>query len=106
MSLKKFVEIACFTVAYFVTVLPPSRTSDPDVSEYISNRLHDVDNDPNCPPYESVREYAYEGDGSTAGSLSSMGSRQGIADDNWDQFNEWGAPFDQLARLYGNGTND
>jgi len=70
------------------------------VADYIKSRLRDADTDPNCPPYESVREYAYEGDGSTAGSLSTMGSRQELADDedDWSQhFDQLGPPFDRYA---------
>jgi len=66
------------------TVLSPRRGSaEPDMADYINGRLRDADTDPNCPPYESVREYAYEGDASTAGSLSSVGSRHEMIDDDW-----------------------
>jgi len=76
-------------------VLSPRRGSDPDMADYISGRLRDADTDPNCPPYESVREYAYEGDGSTAGSsLSSVGSRPELTDDEWaDEIDMLGPPF-------------
>ena len=68
------------------------------MADYINNRLRDADTDPNCPPYESVREYAYEGDGSTAGSLSSMGSRPQLSDDDWtEQFDRLGPPFDRFS---------
>jgi len=77
-------------------VLAPRRGSDPDMADYISGRLRDADADPNCPPYESVREYAYEGDGSTAGSLSSMGSRPELADDWTEHLDRLGPAFDQF----------
>ena len=77
---------------------PPRHGSrSPDMADYINGRLRDVDSDPNCPPYESVREYAYEGDGSTAGSLSSMGSRAELSDDDdeWtEHLGRLGPPFD------------
>jgi len=79
------------------SVLAPRRGSDPDMVDYINSRLRDADSDPNCPPYESVREYAYEGDGSTAGSLSSMGSRPEMADDDWSEhLDRLGLPFDRF----------
>ena len=46
----------------------------PHVGDFIEDRLDDADDDPNAPPYDSVREYQYEGSGSLAGSLSSLGS--------------------------------
>ena len=46
----------------------------PHVGDFIEDRLGDADDDPNAPPYDSVREYQYEGSGSLAGSLSSLQS--------------------------------
>lgn len=46
----------------------------PHVGDFIDDRLGDADDDPNAPPYDSVREYQYEGSGSVAGSLSSLQS--------------------------------
>ena len=66
------------------------------MGEYIESRVRDADLDPSCPPYESVREYAYEGDGSTAGSLSSVTSR--LADDQLDDDDDWTEHIDRLAR--------
>jgi len=68
-----------------------------DVAAYIAGRLRDADADPQCPPYESVREYAYEGDASTPGSLSSVGST--TAADHLD-YDDWAAQIDRLAGPY------
>lgn len=46
----------------------------PDVGVFISEHKNKADNDPNAPPFDDLRNYAYEGGGSTAGSLSSLAS--------------------------------
>ena len=46
----------------------------PDVGIFINDLKGKADNDPNAPPYDDLRNYAYEGGGSTAGSLSSLAS--------------------------------
>ncbi len=46
----------------------------PHIGDFIGDRLGDADDDVNAPPYDSVREYQYEGSGSQAGSLSSLQS--------------------------------
>lgn len=46
----------------------------PDVSVFISEHKGKADNDPNAPPFDDLRNYAYEGGESTAGSLSSLAS--------------------------------
>ena len=65
--------------------------------------MDEADNDPNGPPHDSVREYAYEGGGSVAGSLSSLASTSDLADHNYDYLNDWGPRFTKLADLYGEG---
>jgi len=69
-----------------------------DVCGFIGGRLQAVNSDPSAPPYDSVREYAYEGAGSVAGSLSSVAS----GDDSdtaadWDELSNWGPRFSRLA---------
>lgn len=46
----------------------------PDVGTFIDEHKERADTDPNAPPYDDLRNYAYEGGGSTAGSLSSLAS--------------------------------
>ena len=46
----------------------------PDVGSFIDEHKERADTDPNAPPYDDLRNYAYEGGGSTAGSLSSLAS--------------------------------
>lgn len=53
-------------------VLPlPGETN---VGMFIEEHKRRADSDPNAPPFDDLRNYAYEGGGSTAGSLSSLAS--------------------------------
>ena len=45
-----------------------------NVESFIEDHKTRADNDPSAPPFDDLRNYAYEGGGSTAGSLSSLGS--------------------------------
>jgi len=70
-----------------------------DICDFIGGRLQTVNTDPAAPPYDSVREYAYEGGVSVAGSLSSLASgdeSDGGAGD-WDELSNWGPRFQRLA---------
>ena len=78
--------------------VPPGK--QPEVGDYIHKRLGDTDHDPNAPPHDSVREYAYEGAGSIAGSLSSLASTA-EGDQSYDYLNDWGPRFSKLADMYG-----
>ncbi|CAH1778847.1 unnamed protein product [Owenia fusiformis] len=78
---------------------PPG--DSPDVGDFINNRLGDADDDPANPPHDSVREYAYEGGGSEAGSLSSLNSSESSDNDNFDYLDDWGPRFSKLADMYG-----
>jgi hypothetical protein len=49
------------------------RPQNNDVGDFINSKLREIDNDPVQPPYDSLQEYAYEGEGSMYGStLSSL----------------------------------
>lgn len=45
-----------------------------NVGIFIEEHKKRADSDPNAPPFDDLRNYAYEGGGSTAGSLSSLAS--------------------------------
>lgn len=45
-----------------------------NVGLFIDEHKKRADSDPNAPPFDDLRNYAYEGGGSTAGSLSSLAS--------------------------------
>lgn len=55
---------------------------EPNVGMFIDEHKKRADADPNAPPFDDLRNYAYEGGGSTAGSLSSLASGKRI-----DRFN-------------------
>ncbi len=46
----------------------------PHIGDFIGDRMGDADDDMNAPPYDSVREYQYEGSASIASDLSSLQS--------------------------------
>jgi len=70
------------------------------VSDFIGGRLHAVNSDRSAPPFDSVREYAYEGGGSIAGSLSSLASADDSdGDGHWNELSNWGPRFHKLADI-------
>lgn len=46
----------------------------PDISAFLNPKKDNCDRDPNSYPFDDVRYYAYEGDGNSTGSLSSLAS--------------------------------
>jgi len=76
----------------------PGTADSADICEFIGGRLHTVNSDPSAPPYDSVREYAYEGSASIAGSLSSLASGdESDGTGEWDELSNWGPRFRKLA---------
>ncbi|XP_066290641.1 neural-cadherin-like [Branchiostoma lanceolatum] len=73
---------------------------NPDVADFIGARLHDADNDPTAPPHDSIQPYDYEGQGSTAGSLSSLTSASSEDDQDYEYLDNWGPQFRNLADMY------
>lgn len=62
---------------------------EPNVSLFIDEHKKRADGDPNAPPFDDLRNYAYEGGGSTAGSLSSLASGEQNNNNNenkWQRF--------------------
>ncbi|XP_023777146.1 cadherin-19 isoform X2 [Cyanistes caeruleus] len=68
--------------------------------QFISEKLEEANTDPSVPPYDSLQTYAFEGTGSLAGSLSSLGSNTSDMDQSYDYLAEWGPHFKQLAGMY------
>lgn len=109
----------------------PHRPQNTDVGDFINNKLREIDNDPVQPPYDSLQEYAYEGEGSIYGSsLSSLDyklendtsktKRSGDGktnkkpknnDNNPDSsdlenLQSWGPKFTKISDLYGMKGDD
>ncbi|XP_071063693.1 cadherin-18 isoform X2 [Dasypus novemcinctus] len=72
-----------------------------DVQEFIKQRLAEADLDPSVPPYDSLQTYAYEGQRSEAGSISSLDSATTQSDQDYHYLGDWGPEFKKLAELYG-----
>ena len=85
------------------TVPPPDQQ---DVGPFINRRLDDADDDPDGLPPDTLREFAYEGGGSTAGSLSSLASSSDGEDQNYEYLGDWGPRFNKLADMYGGGSDE
>ncbi|NXA72809.1 CAD19 protein, partial [Thryothorus ludovicianus] len=68
--------------------------------QFISEKLEEANTDPSVPPYDSLQTYAFEGTGSLAGSLSSLGSTTSDMDQSYDYLADWGPHFKQLAGMY------
>ncbi|XP_046999043.1 neural-cadherin-like [Schistocerca americana] len=79
----------------------PPLGSEPNVGVFIEEHKKRADADPNAPPFDDLRNYAYEGGGSTAGSLSSLASGTDDNEQDFDYLGTWGPRFDKLADMYG-----
>lgn len=77
-----------------------------DVRDFINQRVLENDCNPTAPPYDSLATYAYEGAGSVAESLSSLGSASSEADQDYQYLSDWGPRFRKLADLYGAEDGD
>ncbi|KAL7386168.1 hypothetical protein ABVT39_004783 [Epinephelus coioides] len=77
-----------------------------DVREFINQRVLENDCNPTAPPYDSLATYAYEGTGSVAESLSSLGSASSEAEQDYQYLSDWGPRFRKLADLYGAEDSD
>ncbi|XP_068557714.1 cadherin-12-like [Cebidichthys violaceus] len=70
------------------------------IREFIAQRLEESQQGYTAPPYDSLATYAYEGDGSVAGSLSSI-EESWVIDNSGDfsSLGDWGQPFKTLASI-------
>lgn len=71
-----------------------------DMYDFINQKLLEYDYSSVDPPYDSLATYVYEGAGSVAGSLSSLGSASSEAEQDYHYLGDWGPRFRRLADLY------
>lgn len=70
------------------------------IREFIEHRLEESHQGYAAPPYDSLATYAFEGDGSVSGSLSSI-EEPWVIDNSGDftSLGDWGYPFKTLASI-------
>jgi len=83
-------------------LLPPNS----NIEEYIDNAKKQADGDPTAPPFDSLLVFDYEGQGSDAGSLSSINSGTTEGSQDYDYLNDWGPRFNKIADQYAGDDSD
>merc|ERR1719220_2161624 len=58
----------------------------PDIQTFLQTNKDRIDTDPDATPFDDLRHYAYEGDGNSGGSLSSLNSGTDDADLEFEFF--------------------
>ena len=101
--------------------IPPAIGEPPDIETFLDDNKDRIDADPGnfeyfllllflqiminisseANPYDDLRHYAYEGDGNSGGSLSSLNSGEDDADLEFEYLHNFGPRFKKLADMYG-----
>ncbi|XP_019617274.1 PREDICTED: uncharacterized protein LOC109464676 [Branchiostoma belcheri] len=77
-----------------------------DVGDFIHGRLGDAEKDTNDGANDEMMPFGDEGQGSLAGSLSSLNSSSSDGDQNYDYLHDWGPRFSKLADMFNDGESD
>ncbi|XP_078618129.1 uncharacterized protein LOC144885854 [Branchiostoma floridae x Branchiostoma japonicum] len=77
-----------------------------DVGDFIHGRLGDAEKDTNDGAIDEMMPFGDEGQGSLAGSLSSLNSSSSDGDQNYDYLHDWGPRFSKLADMFNDGESD
>uniref|UniRef100_A0A3Q2QA35 Cadherin 18 n=1 Tax=Fundulus heteroclitus TaxID=8078 RepID=A0A3Q2QA35_FUNHE len=85
---------------------PSVELDEVDVHEFIKQRLVEADLDTSVPPYDSLQTYAYEGQGSSTGSISPLDSAGAQSEQEYTYLEDWGPEFQKLAELYEEAESD
>ncbi|XP_017269615.1 cadherin-18 [Kryptolebias marmoratus] len=85
---------------------PSVELDEVDVQEFLRQRLVEADMDTSVPPYDSLQTYAYEGQGSSTGSISPLDSLGAQSEQDYNYLNDWGTEFQRLAELYEEAESD
>ncbi|XP_014220809.1 DE-cadherin [Trichogramma pretiosum] len=78
----------------------------PDICGFLDGKKECCDKDPETNPFDDVRHYAYEGEGNSDGSLSSLASCTDDGDLNFNHLSNFGPRFRKLADMYGEEPSD
>lgn len=78
----------------------------PDIGGFLVDKKDSCDKDSEAHPFDDVRHYAYEGDGNSTRSLSSLASGTDEGDLNFDHLPTFGPRFRKLADMYGEDPSD
>uniref|UniRef100_A0A6B2EJU5 Cadherin egf lag seven-pass g-type receptor n=1 Tax=Phlebotomus kandelakii TaxID=1109342 RepID=A0A6B2EJU5_9DIPT len=78
----------------------------PDIGGFLVDKKDSCDKDNDAHPVDDVRYYAYEGDGNSTGSLSSLASCTDDGDLKFDYLSNFGPRFRKLADMYGEEPSD
>ncbi|XP_066508070.1 cadherin-18-like [Hoplias malabaricus] len=81
--------------------LSPSQTPpNQDIHDVIQLKVMEADQDTSGPPYDSLQTYAYEGQGSPSGSISSLDLPGPPSEPEPPEQDDWGPEANTLARLF------
>ncbi|XP_040581523.1 DE-cadherin [Lepeophtheirus salmonis] len=72
-----------------------------DINLFLTKVKDQADCDPDSTPFDDLRHYAYEGDGNSNRTLSSLHSGSSDADLEFDYLHSFGPRFKKLADMYG-----
>lgn len=78
----------------------------PDIGGFLVEKKDTCDKDTDAYPCDDVRHYAYEGDGNSTRSLSSLASCTDEGDLKFDYLSNFGPRFRKLADMYGEEPSD
>lgn len=78
----------------------------PDIGAFLTDKKDACDRDSDAYPIDDVRHYAYEGDGNSSGSLSSLASCTDEGDLKFNYLSNFGPRFRKLADMYGEEPSD
>lgn len=78
----------------------------PDIGGFLGDKKESCDREISAFPIDDVRYYAYEGEGNSDGSLSSLASCTDDGDLNFDYLSNFGPRFRKLADMYGEEPSD
>lgn len=69
------------------------------IQQIVQQKVAQADSDTRGPPYDSLQTYAYEGCGSLAGSVSSLGLTVALPELNYGDFENWDPERQSLERI-------